>query len=293
MHFLILCILSSTGIFIAFKSIDRFNIPPFPVIIINYMVAALLGFLINPGREGISVITKREWFPAAVAIGVMFIVMFFLVAFSTRRAGISVTTVASKMSVVFPIVFSLIIDHSDHLTFLKTAAILCTLSGVAMTVYKPRSIRMHPSVVYLPLLLFVGMGMVDSMVKYAQYNFVSDKDTALFSAILFLNAFLAGILVLLLRPKHFRNFKAPAVWGWGVILGVVNFGSIFFLVRAMNYTSHSGQVIDSSIVFGMNNTGIVALSVLVGLWIFRERLMAWNWLGIALSAVALILFALR
>jgi drug/metabolite transporter (DMT)-like permease len=293
MHFLILCILSSTGIFIAFKSIDRFNIPPFPVIIINYMVAAMLGFLINPGREKISVIAQREWLPATVAIGVLFIVMFFLVAFSTRRAGISVTTVASKMSVVFPIVFSLIIDHSDRLTFLKMTAILCTLLGVAMTVYKPRAIRMHSSVVYLPLLLFVGMGMVDSMVKYAQYNFVSDQDTALFSAILFLNAFLSGILVLLFRPKHFRSFKIPEVWGWGVILGAVNFGSIFFLVRALNYTSPSGQEIDSSIVFGMNNTGIVALSVLVGLWVFRERLMTWNWLGVALSAVALILFALR
>jgi multidrug transporter EmrE-like cation transporter len=36
----------------------------------------------------------------------------------------------------------------------------------------------------------------------------------------------------------------------------------------------------------------VALSVLVGLWVFRERLQSVNWLGIGLSAIALILFAI-
>ena len=78
---------------------------------------------------------------------------------------------------------------------------------------------------------------------------------------------------------------------WGILLGGVNFGSIFFLVRALNYISSSGRVIDSSVIFGVNNTGIVALSVLVGFWIFKGRLQPINWMGIALSAVALILFA--
>ncbi len=292
MHFLILCILSATSIFVVFKTIDRLGIPSFPIIVINYLVATILGFLINPRQISPASIREMEWLPISVIIGVMFIILFFIIAFSSRKAGISVTTVASKMSVIFPILFSLIIDPSDRLTIIKTAAIICTLCGVSLTVYKPFRGTLNLSAIYIPLILFVGMGVVDSMVKYAQHNFVNDNDTVLFSAILFLNAFVTGIIVLPFFPKFHRSFLNPTIWGWGMLLGIVNFGSIFFLVRALNYMSPSGSGIDSSVIFGMNNIGIVGLSVLLGLWIFRERLRPINWLGIILSAVAILFFAL-
>ena len=293
MHFLILCILSSTSIFVIFRSIDHFGIPSFPIIVINYLVASILGFIINSGDSSPETIRHAQWLPISIMIGILFIIMFFLIAFSSQKAGISVTTVASKMSVIFPIIFSLVIDPSDKLTFLKTAAIFTTLVGVALTIYKPlRKGSFDPAVIYLPLILFFGMGIVDSLVKFAQYRFVGNADTALFSAILFLNAFLSGLFVLLFFPKYRKSFKRPTVWAWGLLLGAVNFGSIYFLVRALNYRAPSGTGIDSSTIFGINNIGIVALSVLLGLWIFRERLQPLNWIGIIMSALALLLFTL-
>jgi drug/metabolite transporter (DMT)-like permease len=292
MHFLLLCILSSTSIFVVFKSIDRQGIPAFPVIVINYLAATILGFVINPGGISISAIREASWLPISALIGVLFIVMFFLIALSTRKAGISITTVASKMSVIFPILFSLLIDPADRLSVLKTAAIVTTLAGVGLSVYKPRTGQLDPRVVYIPLLLFMGMGIVDSLVKFAQHRFVSDSHTALFSAVLFLNAFLSGLIALVFYPKYVRYFIRVSTWFWGLLLGAVNFGSIFFLVRALNYISPAGTGTDSSIIFGVNNIGIVALSVLVGLWVFKEKLLFLNWLGFILSALALLLFAL-
>lgn len=292
MHFLLLCILSSTAIFVVFKSIDRLNIPSFPVIVINYLVAALMGFMINPGGIRIVEIRGKEWLPVSMLIGIFFILMFFLVAYSSKKAGISVTTVASKMSVIFPILFSVLIDPGDKLTMLKTFAILCTLCGVALTVFKPLDKIKDRATLFIPLILFFGMGIVDSLVKYAQHSFVRDSDTALFSAVLFLNALAAGLVVLIFRLKYLSGFLKPASWGWGILLGAVNFGSIFFIVRALNYTSANGKMIDSSIIFGVNNTGIVAFSVIVGLLVFAERLKPINWIGIALSVLALILFSL-
>ncbi len=293
MHFLILCILSSSSIFVIFKSIDRFDIPPFPIIVINYLAASILGFIINTGDANPGTIRSAEWLPISIIIGILFIIMFFLIAFSSQKAGISVTTVASKMSVIFPIIFSLLIDPSDKLTLLKAAAIITTLGGVALTIFKPlRKGSFDPAVIYLPLILFFGMGIVDSLVKFAQHRYVGNADTALFSAILFLNAFLSGLIALLFFPRYRASFKRPAVWAWGLLLGAVNFGSIFFLVSALNYSSPSGEVIDSSAIFGVNNIGIVGLSVLLGLWIFRERLLPINWIGIILSALALLLFTL-
>lgn len=292
MHFLLLCILSSTAIFVIFKSINQLKIPAFPVIVINYLTATLFGFLIHEGDAGIKSIPGSPWLPISIIIGVMFILMFFLVALSTRKAGLSVTTVASKMSVIFPIVFSLIIDPNDRLSLIKSLAVLTALAGVAFTVYKPASRHPVHNIIYIPLLLFVGMGLVDSLVKLAQQRYVEDAETALFSAILFLNAFISGLLVALFHRKYKPYFLKARVWGWGVLLGSVNFGSIYFLVRALHYTSPSGSHIDSSVIFGANNISIVALSVLLGLSVFREKLLPVNWIGIGLSAVALLLFTL-
>ena len=292
MHFLLLCILSSTAIFVTFKTINRFQIPAFPVIVINYLTATLLGFLIYSGDTGLSSIPGSPWLPISVIIGIMFILMFFLVAFSTRKAGISVTTVASKMSVIFPIVFSLIIDPADQLSMIKAIAVLIALGGVILTVYKTDGELPEKSVIYIPLLLFVGMGLVDSLVKLAQQQYVPDEETALFSAILFLNAFISGLIAAIFYRKYLPWFLKARVWAWGLLLGCVNFGSIYFMVRALHYTSPAGSQIDSSVIFGANNISIVALSVLVGLLVFKEKLKPINWAGIVLSALALLLFAL-
>jgi len=288
----LLSILSSTGIFIIFKSIDQFDLPAFPVIIVNYLTAAGLGFLISRSSPLSAFHSGSDWLPLGIIVGVLFILMFFLVGYSSRKAGISVTTVASKMSVIFPILFSLMIDISDRLTLLKSAAIICTLSGVALTVFKPRRVGLDPRVIYIPLLLFAGMGIVDSLVKYAQHHYVRDASTAIFSAVVFFYAFASGILILLFHRGTLRWFRVPSIWGWGILLGAVNFGSIYFLVRTLNYRSPAGPGIDSSLIFGVNNIGIVALSVLTGILVFREKLRPLNWAGIGLSAIAIVLFAM-
>lgn len=292
MHFLILCIFSSTAIFVTFKSINRLNIPAFPVIVVNYLAATLFGMLIHKGNADFVSISGSPWLPISIIIGIMFILMFFLVAHSTKKAGLSVTTVASKMSVIFPIAFSLIIDPGDQLSTIKVLAFIAALGGVVLTVYKPGGTNPERGVIFIPLLLFFGMGLVDSLVKLAQQSYVADNETALFSSILFLNAFVSGLIAALFYRKHLSYFLKARVWVWGLLLGAVNFGSIYFLVRALHYTSPGGGHMDSSVIFGANNISIVALSVLIGMMVFREKLRTVNWVGIVLSALSLLLFSM-
>jgi uncharacterized membrane protein len=79
--------------------------------------------------------------------------------------------------------------------------------------------------------------------------------------------------------------------GWisiyGVVLGLVNFGSLYGLIRALD----SG-VFDSSIIFGINNMGIVLLSVIIAMMIFSEKLTIINKIGVILSLVAIIILSL-
>lgn len=292
MVYLILCILSSTGIFLVFKILDQKKLPPYPVILINYLVATIIGFALNSGKVTLSELVRINWIPLSILIGFLFIVMFFVVARSSSEAGISITTVASKMSVVFPISLSIFLEPLDVLSFIKAIAILAALLGVMLTVYAPAGNIEGRKKILIPLLLFVGMGIVDSLVKFAQHKYVSDPDTALFSAVLFAMAFITGIIILPFRGKGLSEFSRKGIWLWGILLGVVNFGSIYLMVSALNFVTDAGNQIDSSIIYGANNIGIVSLSVLSGLIFFREKLSLINWIGIGLSAVAILLFSL-
>ena len=291
MTYLILCILSSTGIFLVFKVLDQKKLASFPVIILNYLVASVLGFVINAEKIETKEILALPWIPISVLIGFLFIVMFFIIARSSAEAGISITTVASKMSVVFPISFSIYLEAEDSLNLLKGLAIASALIGVFLTVYSPKSLIKEKKRIFIPLILFLGMGLVDSLVKYAQYRYVSNDDSALFSAVLFAMAFLTGLMILPFRKQRVSEFRNRGIWIWGGILGIVNFGSIYLIVNALNHVNMHGVRIDSSVIYGANNIGIVSLSVLAGLLLFKEKLNKYNWIGISISFVAIILFS--
>ncbi|MEA3476964.1 MAG: EamA/RhaT family transporter, partial [Bacteroidota bacterium] len=70
----------------------------------------------------------------------------------------------------------------------------------------------------------------------------------------------------------------------GIILGLINFGSTYYIIKSM-------ASFESSVVFPIVNVGIVSLSTLTGFFIFREKLSWINWLGIFLSLTAIMLIA--
>jgi len=145
--------------------------------------------------------------------------------------------------------------------------------------------------IYLPLILFIGMGIVDSLVKLAQFEYVSDSNLSLFTAILFGISASCGIIISLTGRKRFISLFNLRVLGWGILLGLVNFGSIYFLVRTLNFVHPLRGVIDSSVVFGVNNIGILVFSVLLGLLIFREKMSRLNFAGILICIIATIILA--
>jgi drug/metabolite transporter (DMT)-like permease len=291
MSFLLLSILSSTGIFLVFRIIDKQEVPTFPVIVINYITASSIGFLIY-GELGLkSLEFPGPFYLLAIIIGILFIIMFFVVALSSQKAGMAVTSIAGKMSVVFPITFSLLYDPGDTLGFLKLTGILLAIPGVLFTIYKKKQDLPDLSLLYLPLILFIGMGVVDSLVKLAQHEYVSDGNLSLFTAILFGISACCGIIISLTSRKRFSSLFNFRVLGWGILLGTVNFGSIYFLVRTLNYSHPLRGIIDSSVVFGVNNVGILIFSALLGLLIFREKLSRLNAAGMGICILAIIILA--
>ena len=278
---LLFAILTSTGIFITFKYLEKFKIDILPAIIINYLIASLCGYFLTNTTFNFSKIILQDWFSISILIGILFIIVFFIIGRSTQKAGISVTTLASKMSFVLPLLFS-IMYYQEVITGKKIFGIIIAVSAVLFSIYKERGDKINRRYIWLPILLFFGAGTVDSLVKYAQQEYLNSGGTEEFSTLLFAIASVAGVITLLIRKDKLRDLFQPKVLVVGSILGLVNFGSLYFLIASLN---NSG--FDSSVVFSIVNIGIVACSVFIGLSIFREKLNKVNILGILLAFIAI------
>jgi drug/metabolite transporter (DMT)-like permease len=283
MIYLLLSILSSSVIFITFKVTERFKTNLIKLITVNYLVAAILGFSFN--RHPISILNalSSEWLPYALLIGFAFILMFFLIGYSTRLSGVAVTTIAGKLSMVIPILFS-ILYFSEKTNTLKISGLILATFAVLLTSYRPIDKAKNVKLIILPIAIFLGSGITDSIVKYAQSYHVPNSMSLLFPAVVFLTALIFGLIFIILKPKSIsKNISIAELIG-GSILGIANFGSLYFFILALNNSK-----LDSSIVFGMNNICIVLFSILIGFALFKEKLSKVNFAGVLLAVIAILI----
>jgi len=278
---LILCILFTTSIFVTFKQLDRYKADVFSVIVVNYLVAAALGFWLSPSAILLKEVVSSSWFSMSMGIGLLFILNFFLIGHSSAKAGITATTIASKMSMVVPILFSMFY-FQEKVSFGKITGTAMACVAVVLTITKNHPVKMDFLKWILPVAIFFGTGITDAAIKYAQHHYVGNGDTLQFSFFLFMASAAIALGIAFFRKSSFRKFFHPSVLLGGSILGAVNFSSLYFFIRALN---NSG--LDSSVVFGIANMSIVTLSVLAGLFLFREKMTKLNWTGILLSLISI------
>lgn len=287
MIYLILSVAASSLIFVIFKLFARFKINTLHAIVVNYFTASTCGILFYTGTTPIASIPNHDWFLGTVALGLVFILVFNLMALTTQRSGLSVVSVATKMSVVIPILFG-VIYYKEALGVFKVIGIIIALIAVYLASIKSKDgITLKKSDLIFPILVFLGSGVIDTSLKFMEEQYVSENDVPIFSATVFGVAGCIGILVVLsqiVRKKFTFEFKNILA---GICLGVPNYFSIFFLVKALR-----NDAFDSSTLFTINNVGVVMISTFLGILLFKERLLTKNWIGIILAVVSIILVSL-
>ena len=284
---LIFSVLSSTLIYMAFKSFSRFNINTLNALIVNYFIAFTLGYSIQSTPVEFTEIYKYEWFIPAAYLGTLFILIFYLMVMTTQKHGMSVVSVASKMSLSIPVIF-VIFYYGESLSVLKVLGIILALFSVYLVSANTKDgLKVNKSALFLPFAVFIGSGIIESSIKVLQNDFVPSEETPIFSASIFLFAALTGSFIFGVRfIKHKMIFKVKDFIG-GIALGIPNYFSIYFLIQALRNPN-----LDSSIIFVINNVSIVVLSTLVGILLFNEHLLRKNKIGIGLAIMSIILVAL-
>jgi drug/metabolite transporter (DMT)-like permease len=212
----------------------------------------------------------------------MFICTFFFFALSSQKVGVAVTSVTSKMSLVIPVIVSMIF-WGESLNWFRITGILLALAAFYLTFRQKGPIAWKAKYTFLPFLVFAGNGIVDTTMKFADHYFITD-DLVLFLSVVFTTGFFIGLIILIIRQA-----RGNARMQWkhligGIFLGMINFGSTYYMLKAIS-------VFESSVVFPVTNAAIVGLSGLVGYIGFREKLSWINWTGIILAIIAILIIA--
>ena len=282
MIYLFLSILFSTGIFVIFKYFGIYKIDVLKAIFVNYIVAFSMGFFFAERQIPFSEIYLQPWFSGALFLGALFVSIFFVMAMTAQKNGVSVTSIAGKMSVVVPVVFGIIL-YNESVTFLKIVGIMMALIAVYLSSVKEEKSEKNGTLL-LPILLFIGSGTIDTLLKYIQENYVADEDVSIFSGSLFGIAGVFAFFILVIK-----TIKKRASFGYkniiaGIILGVPNYYSIIFLIKALQ-----NKNFESSTLFTINNVAIVVVSTLVGLFFFKEKFSIKNKVGVVMAILGIVL----
>lgn len=290
MFYLLLSVLLNAYIGVLFAFFNKYKIDIFQAIVFNYGVCVITGSVVL-GHFPLHVgLIHETYFTWALLMGALFISVFNLIGLSSVKVGITITQTANKLSLVIPVMFACLL-YNESISLIKGAGILLALIAVIFISSKNSNLPQKKISILeyaLPVTLFVSSGIIDTLTKYVQNRFLiseSISNTYLISG--FCTAFVLGIIVLIgmyITQKKTFNFRFLLA---GVILGIPNYFSIYYLVKALQ-----SDALSSSAIIPINNIGVLFVVSLVGIFIFKEKLSKANYLGLVLSLFAILLIFL-
>ncbi|MCW5909008.1 MAG: DMT family transporter [Chitinophagales bacterium] len=290
MLYLLLSVVCASCLVLMFKFFERRGVPIFQAIVFNYWSASLCALLFLPVKQNAlpANITQQPWLWLALLLGSMFIVVFNLTSITTVKLGVSTASVASKLGLVFPVMLAFAV-YGETFSMLKVIGILFAFAAVVLSSLKP-NMKEHsvPATEFLlPVLVFAGSGACDSLTQFANKKYLINNGIEEFTLMLFIAAACTGTLAFIyMVVKHKHRTNRQSLY-WGIVLGVLNYFSFLFLLKALAVLSWG-----SSVVFPLNNLGMVAVATIAGIVLFKEKISATNFAGLLLAAASIITIVL-
>ncbi|MFN5325296.1 MAG: EamA/RhaT family transporter [Bacteroidota bacterium] len=265
---LILSIISSACLFIILKKFSDWKVVTVHGILVNYFVASLLSYSFSDMSFQESRLHFFEIWPYPIGIGLLFILVFVLTGKTAQVCGIAASSIASKMSMVIPIGLGIIL-YNESFGLQKALGVALALPAVILAGSQNNNVNtsgFRSGLIWLPILLFLGAGLVDTSIKFAQHALMDDKNNYLIISLIFASAGSFGLIKLAYDLfSGGERFSIRSLLG-GILLGLVNFMSLYFLVRCLDRPG-----VESSFVFAVVNVGVVMASFLAGVLLFKEK----------------------
>ena len=136
----------------------------------------------------------------------------------------------------------------------------------------------------LVLAVFLGTGILDTLLNVADHSFKEPSFQKIFPVFCFSTAFVVGAIVSAIKRDKIEGKNLLA----GVLLGIPNYFSIYFLLKSLDAFDNNG-----ALVYPVLNIGIILLSSFLAFVLFKERLTKLNLVGVGIAVIALLLLTIK
>ncbi len=281
MLYVFLCICCSVLVSVLFKLARRYHIDVLQAITWNFTAAILLLIIINKPVITLQTFSVVSIYPYIV-LGILFPLLFLMIASSIRVNGIVLTSIVERLALFIPLVISYLVFNKSLNNIELTAIALSMCAILFIIPWKRTAKRSSGGWIYL-IVIFISMGIILTLLRQVSQNIIPNTASLL---TIFIIAFIVSLIFLgihIVRKK--TRFSWPHILiGW--IMGFAVYGYIIF-----NLQIHQAMATQPRAAFSALNVGIITLAMMVGLFIFNERLTYFSKVGIFLALVAIIVIA--
>ena len=281
MHFLFITVLCSTSIALILKYSDTKKGDPIVLLAGNYLVASIIAFVILLFTESKSFSIETLLFGSV--LGLLFIISFFIYAKAISYAGTGLATTSSRLSVIIPIVLSIII-FNEKPQFNHVIGFVFTLITFIFFYYSVKGNHKDGDGImkYLVLIgVFIGIGINDFAMKVFK-NWRPLAEEQYFVLFIFSSAFIYSSIYILVKRIKIEKHTSD----WGLVLGVPNVLSTIFLLGALS-------LLPAILVYPLMNVGIIVLTTLLAFIIWKEKLNRWGILALGSGILAILFLSLQ
>jgi drug/metabolite transporter (DMT)-like permease len=225
-------------------------------------------------------------------MGLIFVGTFVLMGHSTHKAGASMSAMASKMSVVIPVLVA-VVFLGESIGIKGIAGVVLALVSVYLVSSGSSSASASASasvsrVRFDPILLlvFIGSGMVDTglnLIKYADFKGFNNLQ---FATITFGGAAVVALMVSVFQLDRWKLFLLQGSSKGlilGVLLGAINYFSIVAMYAAID--AYEGK---TGVFFTLNNIGVLLLTIILG-YFLGEKYKSMTLFGVVFAIIAILL----
>lgn len=285
----ILAILFAGVLGLVFKLWSSWNIRVLPAILHNYLACIAIAWGMEGQLPWDADTLGSSWFPWSIALSLCFVLGFYLFGMAVWHWGMGTMSAVQKMSMVLStlvIVWSLDQRPAPG----QWAGIALGIGAIALIMPFNRNTQGKTAPKSSQAWLIAGgsyllAALIEIGLVFIERGQAESSGDPRIIATIFGGAFLWGSLVLMTNATQKRSFFTLRHMGAGWLLGIPNFFSIYYLMKAIGTSPNPGLVLP------VINTGTILAAVLLGRVLFREPFTGKTGIGIVLAMAALVLLS--
>ena len=281
---IIITISTFSSMVMLFKYFEKINVNNLQAISANYFTAGILSIIFLPNTfefDKINYSNTTIFFVLAFIVGLLFVLTFNLYAHGAQKIGVTPSTIANKMSMIIPIIIGIVLLN-EEVTFNKILGISFAFVAIFLSSIGERKYSLNKNHLIIIVLLFIGQGLADGILNWAQEFILNGSNMNLFFAVTFLAAGFSGLLFLFFKLSSQKVEIEPKSIIWGIVLGIPNYLTLLYFVKSLK-----SELFSSSEIFPIINIGVIIFCTILSIILFRERVSIYNWLGVILGVFSI------